>query len=81
MDINYVYLADERADDSNIDPILAFPAVEGINLSSSRITDKSLQRLSRFRQLKVLQLFHVETVTPSGIAEFQRRVPNCHVWR
>ena len=79
--INYVYLADESIDDSHIDRLLAFRSLEGINLSSARISDHALQRLRTHRQLKVLQLFEVETVTPAAIAEFKLQSPDCEIWR
>ena len=81
MDINYIYLTGEEITDEHLGYILAFPDLEGINLSATSISDKSLQRLQHYGDLKVLQLYDVETVTPSGIADFQRSLPDCEIWR
>ncbi|MGI8979405.1 MAG: leucine-rich repeat domain-containing protein [Pirellulaceae bacterium] len=55
------------------------PKVKTISLPSrTRITDKTLEALSRFPQLKIVQA-HRTDVTPEGIAAFQKALPGCRV--
>ena len=80
MNFNYIHLADlENVDDQNIERILSISGIYGIDLSASRVTDRTLQRLQQHGSLRELVLRDVKNVSSSGIAEFKRLSPECEV--
>lgn len=79
--VNYIYLAGTETRDEDLNIVLRLPYLEGLNISSSEITDAGLKKLGRCAYLKELQLYDVETVSPKAIEDFQRAVPSCVVQR
>jgi len=81
IDVNYVYLPGENIGDAQIDVVVAFSNLRGLNISGSVITDDGLRKLQRCTNLQELQLYDVTTVSDNAIAKFCRAIPGCDVQR
>ena len=78
--LNYIYLPVDRVTDAELDIIISFPNLEGLQISKSRITDDGLRKLARCTGLVELCVEDVG-VSDAALLEFQSAVPNCNVVR
>ena len=78
--LNYIYLPDARVTDAELDIIVSFPNLEGLQISESKITDDGLRKLTRCTGLVELCLEDVG-ISDAALLEFQSAVPNCNVVR
>jgi hypothetical protein len=78
--LNYIYLPDHRVTDAELDIIMSFPNLEGLQISESKITDDGLRKLARCTGLVELCLEDVG-ISDAALLEFQSAVPNCNVVR
>ena len=81
MDFNYVCLTGNEIDDNQLARILEISGLYMIDLTDTRVTDRSLQELQQYQGLRELSLRHVTTVTQLGIEEFKRVAPDCQILR
>lgn len=79
--VNYVYLPGERIGDEDLVSVFNRRDIIGLNLSNTRITDKTLTRLAGLRRIRELQLYGVSTITDEAIGEFVRLNPDCKLLR
>ncbi len=78
--LNYIYLPYDRVTDAELDVIVSFPNLEGLQISESRITDDGLRKLASCTGLVELCLENVG-ISDAALLEFQSAVPNCNVVR
>jgi hypothetical protein len=79
--VNFVYLTGNEIHDADLDTVAQQPNLEGLNISSSSITDAGLEKLHRCTRLQELQLYDVTAVSLEAIQGFKRAVPQCKVQR
>lgn len=75
---NYVYVTSPKVDDDKLAIILQLPGIEGLNISSSTITDKGMQMLKARSGLREIQLYNIPTVTEDAILQL-KAATNCTV--
>lgn len=69
--LNYVNAPSEKVDDAKLAKILKLPGIQGLNISSSTITDKGLLMLKRRSGLKEILLEDIQTVTEEAILKLK----------
>jgi hypothetical protein len=69
---NYVYAPFPEVDDDKLVQILSLPGIEGLNISWSSITNKSLLELRKKRGLREIQLYDIPTITEEAILQFEK---------
>ena len=69
---NYVYAPFPDVDDEKLETILKLQGIEGLNISTSTITDKGLSMLKAKHGLKEIHLADIPTVTERAMAELRR---------
>jgi hypothetical protein len=69
---NYVYAPFPEVDDYRLGKILKLQGIEGLNISTSTITDKGLSMLKAKHGLKEIHLADIPTVTERAMTELKR---------
>ena len=69
---NYVYAPFPEVDDYRLGKILKLQGIEGLNISTSTITDKGLSMLKAKHGLKEIHLADIPTVTERAMTELRR---------
>lgn len=68
---NYVYVTTPEVDDEKLAKILTLPGIEGLNISSSTISDNGLFMLKAKSGLREIQLYDIPTVTERALLELE----------
>jgi hypothetical protein len=68
---NYIYVTCPEVNDDLLAKILKLPGIEGLNISSSTITDKGLQMLKEKSGLREIQLYNIPTVSDEAVLELK----------
>lgn len=69
---NYVYAPFPDVDDEKLEQILKLQGLEGLNISTSTITDKGLSMLKAKHGLKEIHLSDIQTVTEPAITDLEQ---------
>jgi|688.fasta_scaffold08470_8 hypothetical protein len=69
---NYVYAPFPEVDDYILEKLLKLQGIEGLNISTSKITDKGLSMLKAKHGLKEIHLADIPTVTERAMTELRR---------
>ena len=69
---NYVYAPFPEVDDYRLEKFLKLHGIEGLNISTSTITDKGLSMLKAKHGLKEIHLADIPTVTERAMTELRR---------
>ncbi len=66
--IEEVTIGGEHVNDARVEPIVALPTLRRLRLPQSRITDATLRKLAQTKQLELLDLTDVHSISDSGAA-------------
>ncbi|HVX11630.1 MAG TPA: leucine-rich repeat domain-containing protein [Pirellulales bacterium] len=75
-----IHLGDSRMTDKDMPLIEPVTTLRTLDLSGTKITDASLKCLWGLKKLKLLDLRDTP-VTDSGVADLQKRLPDCEISR
>jgi hypothetical protein len=71
-------LSDRRITSTCIKPLTGCEYIRLLTISAANIDDSAIDQLSRHSRLEILELFQTH-FSAKGIAELQRRLPDCHI--
>jgi hypothetical protein len=71
---NYVYAPFPEVDDDKLKQILKLPGIEGLNISTSTITDIGISMLKEKRGLKEIHMADIPTLTEGAITELAQSI-------